>query len=73
MKILYAAQLSPNDSALYRMWALERLGHTVVPLNSYDYQPQSELLRKIVHRAADGTLGAAAESRCAGRRRARAA
>ena len=54
MKILYAAQLSPNDSALYRMWALERLGHTVAPLNSYDYQPQSELLRKVVHRTQMG-------------------
>ena len=54
MKIVYAAQLSPNDSALYRMDALERLGHTVVPLNIYDYQPDSELLRKIVHRAQMG-------------------
>jgi hypothetical protein len=54
VKILYAAQLSPNDSALYRMQALERLGHTVVPLNIYDYQPGSELLRKVVHRAQMG-------------------
>ncbi len=29
MKILYAAGLSPNDTSLYRLWALERLGHTV--------------------------------------------
>ena len=54
MKILYVGQLSANDSALYRLWALERLGHTVVPLNSYDYQPQSDLLRKIVHRTQIG-------------------
>ena len=54
MKILYVGQLSANDSALYRLWALERLGHTVVPLNSYDYQPQSELLRKVVHRTQMG-------------------
>ncbi len=54
MKILYAAQLSENDSALYRLWALERLGHSVVPINSYEYQPQSELLRKVVHRAQMG-------------------
>ncbi|QMV18015.1 glycosyltransferase [Granulicella sp. 5B5] len=54
MKILYAGQLSANDSALYRLWALERLGHTVVPLNSYGYQPQSALLRKLVHRAQVG-------------------
>jgi hypothetical protein len=54
MKILYAAPLSQNDSALYRMQALRRLGHTVVPLNSLDHQPQSELLRKVVHRVQMG-------------------
>jgi spore maturation protein CgeB len=54
VKILYAAQLSPNDSALYRLWALKRLGHTVVPLNSYEYQPKSALLGKVVHRAQIG-------------------
>jgi hypothetical protein len=54
VKILYAAQLSENDSALYRLWALERLGHTVVPIDSYAYEPQSELLRKVVHRAQMG-------------------
>jgi spore maturation protein CgeB len=54
VKILYAAQLSPNDSAQYRAWALERLGHTVVTLNCFDYQPGSALLRKVVHRAQMG-------------------
>jgi spore maturation protein CgeB len=54
VKILYAGQLSENDSALYRLWALERLGHTVAPLNSYGYQPQSALLRKVVHRVQMG-------------------
>lgn len=54
MKILYAAQLSPNDSAQYRAWALERLGHVVVPLNCLEYAPQSALLRKVVHRAQVG-------------------
>jgi spore maturation protein CgeB len=54
VKILYAGQLSENDSALYRLWALERLGHTVVPLNSYSYEPQNGLLRKVVHRAQVG-------------------
>lgn len=54
MKILYAAQLSERDSALYRLWALERLGHAVVPLNSYGYEPRSALLRKVVHRAQVG-------------------
>ena len=54
MKILYAAQLSPNDSAQYRAWALERLGHTVAPLDSRQYQPRAELLRKLMHRAQMG-------------------
>jgi spore maturation protein CgeB len=54
MKILYAAQLSPNDSAQYRAWALERLGHTVVPLNLLEYVPRQPLLGKIVHRTQVG-------------------
>jgi hypothetical protein len=54
VKILYAAQLSANDSALYRLWALERLGHTIVPLNSYEYQPRNGLLHKLQHRAQMG-------------------
>jgi len=54
MKILYASQLSPNDSALYRQWALERLGHTVVPFNLLDYRPHSPLLRKLEYRAQMG-------------------
>ena len=54
MKILYAAQLSLNDSALYRLWALERLGHTVLPVNTYEYRPKNELLSKVVHRAQTG-------------------
>jgi hypothetical protein len=54
MKILYASQLSPNDSALYRQWALERLGHNVVPFNLLDYLPHNPLLRKLEHRAQMG-------------------
>ena len=54
MKILYVGQLSPNDSAQYRAWALERLGHTVVTLNCLEYQPESSLMRKVVHRAQVG-------------------
>ena len=50
MKILYAAGLSPNDSSLYRLWALERLGHQVVSLNAYTYESGNPLIRKIVHR-----------------------
>ncbi len=50
LKILYAAGLSPNDSSQYRLWALERLGHTVVPLNAYAYEPGQVLVRKVLHR-----------------------
>jgi len=54
VKILYAGQLSPNDSALYRLWALERLGHTVVRLDARGYEPASALLRKVQHRVQAG-------------------
>ncbi|MEO6801681.1 MAG: glycosyltransferase [Granulicella sp.] len=54
MKILYAAGLSPNDSSLYRLQALERLGHVVVPLNAFAYEPTSALLRKVAYRLAAG-------------------
>jgi len=54
MKILYASGLSPNDSSLYRLWALERLGHQVIPFNSFDYEPASPFLRKVVHRLVAG-------------------
>lgn len=50
LKILYAAQLSPNDSSLYRAWALERLGHRVVTINAYDYVPANKLLEKVLFR-----------------------
>jgi spore maturation protein CgeB len=55
MKILYAACLSPNDSSLYRLWALERLGHEIVPLNVYPYQPGNTLVRRIAFRLAAGS------------------
>jgi spore maturation protein CgeB len=58
VKILYVGQLSPNDSALYRLWALERLGHTVVSIDSLGYVPGSSLMRKVVHRAQVGPWGA---------------
>lgn len=54
LKILYASGLSPNDSSLYRLWALERLGHRVVPLNAYEYVPANALLSKITFRLAAG-------------------
>ncbi len=50
LKILYVAGLSPNDSSQYRAWALERLGHTVVPLNFFPYESGNAVLRKVIHR-----------------------
>jgi spore maturation protein CgeB len=55
MKILYAAGLSPNDSSLYRLWALERLGHQVIPFNSYGYVSRNPLVHKITHRLVAGS------------------
>src|SRR6202453_5153809 len=54
MKILYASGLSPNDSSLYRLWALERLGHQVIPLNAFAYESDKALVRKIAHRLVAG-------------------
>jgi spore maturation protein CgeB len=55
MKILYASGLSPNDSSLYRLWALERLGHEVIPVNAYGYESSNALVRKLAHRLAIGS------------------
>jgi hypothetical protein len=54
MKILYAATLTPNDTALYRLWALERLGAHVVPLSSEGYEAANPLLRKVLFRLSAG-------------------
>jgi spore maturation protein CgeB len=54
MKILYASGLSPNDSSLYRVWALERLGHTVVPFNAFDYDSRNPFIRKAAFRLVIG-------------------
>ncbi len=54
MKILYAAGLSPNDSSLYRLWALERLGHSVVSLNAFEYESKNPVIRKIGLRLSAG-------------------
>jgi hypothetical protein len=54
LTIVYAAGLSPNESSLYRLWALERLGHRVVPLNAHDYPSGNPLVRKIAFRLAAG-------------------
>ena len=54
MKILYATILTVNDSSLYRLWALERLGHQVVPFNFLDYVPKNPLARKMAWRLVAG-------------------
>ena len=54
LKILYASGLSTNDSALFRLWALERLGHTVIQLNAYDYEPSQAVVRKLLFRLQAG-------------------
>jgi spore maturation protein CgeB len=54
MKILYATGLSPNDTSLYRLWALERLGHQVIPFNAFDYDSRNPILRKVNQRLALG-------------------
>jgi hypothetical protein len=54
MKILYATILSPNDTSLYRLWALERLGHQVIPFNALDYMPSNPLISKITYRLCAG-------------------
>jgi hypothetical protein len=43
LKILYASGLSPNDSSLYRLWALQRLGHTVVPARPPPRAPRGSI------------------------------
>jgi spore maturation protein CgeB len=56
MKILYAAGLLPKESSLYRLWALERLGHQVIPFNTFDYLPRNPLISKVAHRLAAGSF-----------------
>jgi spore maturation protein CgeB len=54
MKILYAAGLAPQESSLYRLWALERLGHQVIPFNITDYEQRNPFLRKVTLRLSTG-------------------
>lgn len=54
LKIVYASGLSEYDSSLYRVWALERLGHKVVTLNAYKYAPKNPIVEKIAFRLAAG-------------------
>ena len=54
MRILYLSQLTPNDSAEYRRWALLREGHQVEAINSLNYGAKQPLLRKLEFRASTG-------------------
>lgn len=54
MKILYAGSLTPDDTALHRLWALERIGATVVPFSSTGYESTNALMRKVLFRLSSG-------------------
>lgn len=54
MRILYVGSLGPGQTAEHRRWALERLGHEVVPLNADDYQARNGFLRKLEFRSQIG-------------------
>ena len=54
MRILYISTLTEGDTALHRVWALERLGHTVVRLNAADYRLSQGLLHKVAFRLVVG-------------------
>ncbi len=54
MKILHAGRMAPGSSSLNRVWALERLGHTVVTIDPHDYQLSNDLLRKVAFRLSAG-------------------
>lgn len=54
MKILYAGTLTSNDTALYRLWALERLGATVIPFSSAGYESPHSMPRKVLFRLSAG-------------------
>ncbi len=54
MRILYAGGQAPGSSSLYRRWALEKLGHEVVPFDIHAYLYEHSLLHKIAFRLAAG-------------------
>ncbi len=54
MKILHAGRMAPGSSSLNRVWALERLGHTVVTFDPHTYQLSNEFLRKVAFRLSAG-------------------
>ena len=54
MKILYAGELRPGTSCLFRKWALERLGHEVVGFDPSGYVLNNRVLNPIAFRFAIG-------------------
>ena len=54
MKILYAGELRPGTSCLFRKWALERLGHRVVGFDPTAYVIENKLLYPFAFRLAMG-------------------
>ncbi len=54
MKILYAGSLSYGTSTRWRQWALERLGHRIIPFDIEPYQAKNNLLRKLEFRLVAG-------------------
>ena len=54
MKILHAGRMAPGSSSLNRVWALERLGHTVVTIDPHEYQLSNDFLRKVAFRLSAG-------------------
>jgi hypothetical protein len=54
VKILYAGELRPGTSCLFRKWALERLGHEVVGFDPAGYVIKNRLLRPLAFRLAMG-------------------
>ena len=54
MKILYAGTLTAGNSSAYRLWALERLGHEVIPFETGDFSAGNPLLRRVEFRLTVG-------------------
>jgi hypothetical protein len=54
MRILYVAQISPNDTAEYRRCALVRAGHQVSAIDTIPYRAKHPLLQKLEFRASFG-------------------
>jgi hypothetical protein len=54
MKILYAGERAYGSSSLFRLWALERLGHTIIPFDHETYQLAHPLAGKIAFRLSAG-------------------